>query len=191
MISHPAGMSPLACVAAFVAVLAVSAAAVPTIDPGPGERAWLALVAGDQPAPAPADAGPRWRWVSGDLAALRELEDTDPDGALARHVELGEEAEANGDEALLLLTLERRASLALEAHRADAARAFLDEALPLAEALDQPLAVLRCRLDLGRVLLRTREVEAAAATWTPSPTPPWRRCSGVRAPRWPGRWSPA
>ncbi|MBD3220726.1 CHAT domain-containing protein [bacterium] len=162
MISHPAGMSPLAWAATLVALLAVAASAAPTNDPGPGERAWLALVAGDRPAPAPADAAPRWRWVSGDLAVLRELEDTDPDGALARYVELGEEAVAAGDEAMRLLTLERRAALELAAHRADAARELLEEALPLAERLDQPLTALRCRLDLGRVLLRTREVAAAA-----------------------------
>jgi CHAT domain-containing protein len=149
----------LASAGLLVALVAATAVA----DVSPGERAWLDLESGRDPASAGADAEPRWRWVSVDLAELRELESTDPDAAVARYEELAAIAETADDQPLLLLALERQASLAIAAHRIPDARAAIERTLTLAAELDRPVALLRAHLDMGRVLLRSREVDAAAA----------------------------
>jgi len=144
------------------------AAAVPAAAPDLDrvEQAWLALERGQAVAPGslgdPA-ANARARWVAGDLTGLRELEAADPERAAAGYADLLAVAEAGGDSLGVLVALERLAQLDLAAQRAEAARPRLERSRRLAADLGQPLALARADLDLGRALIRTSEMDTAAA----------------------------
>ncbi|MEZ4388180.1 MAG: CHAT domain-containing tetratricopeptide repeat protein [Candidatus Krumholzibacteriia bacterium] len=149
-----------ASVLVWLAPTTALAAAAPS-DLSPAEQAWFAVETGAV-APAAADAAPvRWRWASGDLAPLREREQTDPDAAGSQYVALLQQALRQADPALEQLALERLAGLDIAAQRVGEAQPRLERSLALADSLGQPLASLRAHLDLGRVLIRSREVAAA------------------------------
>jgi len=142
-------------------LLVAMAAVVGAQELDSADQSWRAMEAGGEPPPAPAEAGPRWRWVSGDLAELRLLEQTDADAARQRYDRLLNQARATADAPLELLAAERRVHLDIAAHRVEGARQRLERNLALADSLGRRLASLRAHLDLGRVLIRTRELDLA------------------------------
>lgn len=169
---------------ALVAVVLLTVVVVPAAsgigpDLSAGERAWLALVAGGSTG---ADIGDgtaddaRLRWVSGDLASLRVLEDEDEAAAVAGYLEFLAESTAHGDSLGTLLALERLATLDVEARRHEAARPRLERCLKLAAGTGQNLASIYANLKLGLSFTRVREMDRAsehleivrAADWAPT-----------------------
>ena len=143
-------------------VLLVGAAGAAAQELDPAETAWRALVRdGAVPAGAAEDPGSaRARWLAD--SALRELEESAPEQAMQRYRGQLDGAAAAGDSLGVLVSLERLAKLEIEAFQVDEAQAHLERCRRLSEELDQPMARCLADLNLGRALIRTRDVEAAA-----------------------------
>ncbi len=129
------------------------------------ERPWAERLRGGEPVVTDADRGPRIDWAARPgtaLGRLRLLEADDPDAAVIGYREQLRAAEAAGDSARVLVCAERLAKLAVDGGRVPEARALLDRTLPLAASVGGPLAACRAHLDLGRALVRTRDMDGAA-----------------------------
>ncbi|HOX24868.1 MAG TPA: CHAT domain-containing protein [Candidatus Krumholzibacteria bacterium] len=135
------------------------------VDLDLAEGAWRSLELG-QSVPlenlAAAQGSARARWVGGTDARLRELESADPARAAAAYAELLSAGEARGDSLAVLVALERLVVLELDSQPETAAEPRLERCERLAAELDQPMALALARLNLGRVLVRTREMDRAA-----------------------------
>ena len=97
-----------------------------------------------------------------DLAAGARLADSDPAAAIER-LTAARDAYAAADDALgRLVTIERLCALWIETRDYPSALDNLPVALELAETLSRPLATAQAHLNLGRVLVRSRQVDEAA-----------------------------
>ena len=146
----------------LVLLLAVLTASAPAQSLDRAEAAWRDLERGGSLTEAQmrGELSARTRWLAD--TALRELEETDPAQAMATYNEQLRTAESVGDSVWVLVALERLAKLEIDAFEIAAARPRLERCRRLAEDSDQSMALALADLNLGRVLIRTREVDAAA-----------------------------
>ncbi len=144
-------------------LLAVLATGVQAQDLDRAEAAWRDLVRDGSVAPerVRGELSARTRWLAD--ADLRDLEDSDPDEAMATYGEQLAAAEAAGDSVWVLVCLERLAILEIDAFQLTEARPRLERCRRLATDIGQPMALVLADLNLGRALIRTREVDAAEA----------------------------
>lgn len=148
-----------------VVLAGILAAMLGAAPPRADERAWTARLRGGEPTAADAGRGPRADWAARPdtpLGRLRLLEIDDPEAAAAGYRERLRAAEAAGDSAAVLVCAERLAKLAVDGGRVPEARALLDRTLPLTASVGGPVAACRAHLDLGRALVRTRDMDGAA-----------------------------
>lgn len=148
-----------------VVLLLTLAALLGAARPAPEEEAWAVRLRGGEPAVEKGRAVPRVAWAAQPgslLGRLRLLETDDAEAAAVGYREQLRAAEAAGDSAAVLVCAERLAKLAVDGGRVPEARALLDRTLPLAASVGGPLARCRAHLDLGRALVRTRDMDGAA-----------------------------
>ena len=149
-------------VVVLILIAALGMAGAEEVSLDRGESAWRDIERGQEVDPARLRGleSARTRWLAD--TNLRELEETDPDGATAAYLEQLPRAEAAHDSVWVLVALERLAILDIDARRVAEARPRLERCRRLAMDIGQPMALALADLNLGRVLLRTREVELAA-----------------------------
>jgi CHAT domain-containing protein/tetratricopeptide (TPR) repeat protein len=145
-----------------VGVLMCLAATALATDLDRGEEHWRLLVQEATPTPPTSLDHSRSLWASDsshELSQARLLEQSDATAAANLYSEL---LSASSDSLVTLICLERLAHLEIAAHDIPAATVRLERTLRLADDLAQPMAAARAHLDMGRVLIRTREMDAAA-----------------------------
>lgn len=151
------GKWPVLALAFCVAPVSAVRADAPA-ELGASEAVWWRVARGGE-APSAADgADARLTWLAD--RGLRGSEDTDPEAAAAAYAIILAAAEAGGDSLGVLVALERLAILDIDAGRIALARERLERCRTLAGGL--PMAGALADLNLGRVLVRTREIDLAA-----------------------------
>ena len=139
---------------------AFGAAAAEPEGLGAAETAWWRVERGGEAPRADAAADARLTWLAD--VSLRSLEHDDPAAAEVTYASSLAAAQSAGDSLGVLVALERLAILDIDAGRIGAARARLERCRRLAGDPPRPMALALADLNLGRVLVRTREVDLAA-----------------------------
>jgi CHAT domain-containing protein/tetratricopeptide (TPR) repeat protein len=109
-----------------------------------------------------ADTNAVFEGPAADLAAGARLAEADPAVAIERFSAARDAYLAAGDEAGHLVALERLCALWIETRDYQSALDNLPVCLELAESMSRPLAAAQAHLNLGRVLVRSRQVDEAA-----------------------------